>query len=779
MYNLGTLNDKDFEELCKDLLEKELNVKFQNFKRGSDNGIDLRYSADVENKIVVQAKHYQATKFSKFKSDLFKTEKKNMEDLSPQPERYIVFTSLSLSPKQTTEIFEGMKPFIKNTNDIYSRDRIYALLRNNEEIVKKHYKLWLTSTDVLLRIINNATNGRTEFYEEKILKNISLYVPTRKYSDAIKKLKKNKFIIITGQPGIGKTTISYLMICDLLAKGYQLVYIQNKISEGEQEYSPNPQKKQVFFFNDFLGANHYEIMNPRNSESSIVGFIERIQSSKNKFLILNTRTTILNQAEHNFEQLRREKFSQVSKYEIALQEYSKLDKAKILYNHLYHLSPAKINLLRTKKHYRSIIQHRNYSPRLIEFITNEKHFQQSDQKNYLTFIQKTLDNPSEIWKSAYETQLLNYDRFLLETLFSLGGYFVSRHSLQTAFDSRVAYEIKNNGIALENSAFEIVLSKLLDGFIKSERTSQDSLFFSLLNPSIGDFLINYLTARKKEKWRIIHSAIYFEQFTEYFHPNTFNYIPFDKTEIDLLYSVFNKISGTLAFSNLTTYPKSKSLEILMLYFSYFKSKVQYNIIRPWVEDLKLDNISTAELNKTFSVMEGLADFPEFRPLIEAQWNNYVSHLFNLARSESDFENTKLLFVLYDQDFDKYLSKEQSSKLVASCLNNIFIGKIEDDPLYEPSRMSSIMERIHEDDRSGAEEIILETLRDQFSDFITEVGMDDHFPIIFDEFRVDESSILDKAIENHTVEDYDYDGTITHDDRKSDDELTEIDRLFEK
>lgn len=36
MHNLGVLNDKEFEEVRKDLLEKELNIKFQNFMRGPD-----------------------------------------------------------------------------------------------------------------------------------------------------------------------------------------------------------------------------------------------------------------------------------------------------------------------------------------------------------------------------------------------------------------------------------------------------------------------------------------------------------------------------------------------------------------------------------------------------------------------------------------------------------------------------------------------------------------------------------------------------------------------
>jgi hypothetical protein len=54
MYQLSILNDKEFEDLAKDLLEIELGFSLQNFKSGKDKGIDLRYSADKENLIVVQ-----------------------------------------------------------------------------------------------------------------------------------------------------------------------------------------------------------------------------------------------------------------------------------------------------------------------------------------------------------------------------------------------------------------------------------------------------------------------------------------------------------------------------------------------------------------------------------------------------------------------------------------------------------------------------------------------------------------------------------------------------
>lgn len=262
-YNFGVLNDKEFENLCKDLLEVELKIKLQNFSKGRDKGIDLRHSASSENKLIVQVKHYWNSKYPDLRNSA-KAERIKMKKLSPKPKIYIFITSMSLSAGQIDELFKILKPFVKSTNDIYGFDRINSLIQNNDSIEKKYFKLWISSTNILHQILNNGVKGRSEFYEDKIIRKLRLYVPTKDHTRAIAKLKKERFIIVTGAPGIGKTTVSYLIICELLAKKYQLIYIDTKISEAEQLLSPDPKKKQVFFFDDFLGSNLHAIVNPKN-----------------------------------------------------------------------------------------------------------------------------------------------------------------------------------------------------------------------------------------------------------------------------------------------------------------------------------------------------------------------------------------------------------------------------------------------------------------------------------------------------------------------------------
>jgi hypothetical protein len=333
-YNLGVLNDREFEDLCKDLLDLELGIEFQIFKSGKDGGIDLLYSGKIENEIVVQVKHFERSPFSLLLNKLSTTEKRSVAKMDPLPLRYIVMTSLGLSPQNAREIKLKMEPYIASTSDIYGRRRIEALIAKHRSVEEKNFKLWLTSTNVLERILNNSSAVNSEFYKAKILARASVYVANENYALAMKKLQEHRFLIISGAPGVGKTTLAFILIYEKLANDYELIYCDGKISEVEGRISEDPKRKQIFMVDDFLGANLYDISNPKNPENKIISFIEKIQHLKNKFLILTTRTTILNQANYRFENFKRSGLTDISKYELKLSDYSLVEKARILYNHL-------------------------------------------------------------------------------------------------------------------------------------------------------------------------------------------------------------------------------------------------------------------------------------------------------------------------------------------------------------------------------------------------------------------------------------------------------------
>ena len=114
-YDFSTLNDKDLEVLVCDLFTREFGVNFQSFKVGKDKGIDLRYSTNnSENEIIVQVKHYLKSGFNQLVSTLKTQEKEKIDKLCPK--RYILVTSIGLSPTDKEKIKTTLNPYINNTN---------------------------------------------------------------------------------------------------------------------------------------------------------------------------------------------------------------------------------------------------------------------------------------------------------------------------------------------------------------------------------------------------------------------------------------------------------------------------------------------------------------------------------------------------------------------------------------------------------------------------------------------------------------------------------------
>ena len=93
-YDFSSLSHNDFEDLSRDLLGRELGVRFEAFPEGPDDGMDGRHCVG-EGSIILQAKHYYRSGFSALKSKMGK-ERASIDRL--QPKRYLLTTSTPLTP---------------------------------------------------------------------------------------------------------------------------------------------------------------------------------------------------------------------------------------------------------------------------------------------------------------------------------------------------------------------------------------------------------------------------------------------------------------------------------------------------------------------------------------------------------------------------------------------------------------------------------------------------------------------------------------------------------
>ena len=481
-YDFSQLNDKEFESLVADLLSKHFTCRIERFKGGRDSGVDGRFFCDDKGEVILQCKHYLKTGLPGLLSNLRNKEKLKIKKLFPK--RYIFITSLPLSRKNKQEIKSLLNHSIKRADDIFGKEDLNQLLLEYPKIEERYFKLWISSTNVLQRLMNNAIKGRSDFAIQQIREKSKKYVQTENHIKALKILEEKNVVIISGEPGIGKTTLAENLCLHFTSHDYEFVEIQQDISEAEELFLPK--KRQLFYYDDFLGSNYLEAIENKR-DSHVVRFIDRVKSDKTKLFILTSRTNILNSGILHSCIFANNKIFK-NEFLLTIESLFPLDKARMLYNHIWHskLEESFIDEIYKDKRYRKIISHRNFNPRLIEFITDLDRISAESCIDYWDFVQKTLGNPKDIWDDCFKRQNNPYVRCLVLLVVFNGGD-ITEEELRSAYLRFIKKEgLINNSFTEKDFLSSVKLATKL--FLNRKKRSEAG-FYSLFNPSISDYIL--------------------------------------------------------------------------------------------------------------------------------------------------------------------------------------------------------------------------------------------------------------------------------------------------
>ncbi|WP_320171191.1 ATP-binding protein [Maridesulfovibrio sp.] len=490
-YDFKNLDPIDFEELTNDLLSKHLNVQVERFKPGKDMGIDGRFYITKDQACIIQSKHYARSGYNSLLTTLKNTEKDRIEKLAPS--RYLLSTSVPLSPQNKDKIKAALAPHIKCTSDIYGKDDLNALIGQFPGIERQHYKLWIQSSGVLERFLNAATYNLSDQILQDALDSSNSYVVTNAHKQALKKITQTNTLVITGEPGVGKTTLAEQICLHFVADGYSLIAVEENIQNARATY--NVSEKQIFYFDDFLGRNFLETLR-FNEDTQIMRFIKLIQGTGNKKFILTSRTNILDQG-YSLGQFNTPTKLKNKEYILKIQEYTEEEKTRILYSFMWKsgLPQEYMEKIISNGKYSNIVRHPNYNPRILEFITSQDHCQGISSEKYGDFIDRSLNNPVDVWEHPYSAQLDDFSRGMVD-LVVLGGSFVSEESLQHAYNNFVAA-----GQHLVRSTrpndFYSVSKDLARTFINRNEIHSGyagnlkrEIKYTPFNPSISDYVLN-------------------------------------------------------------------------------------------------------------------------------------------------------------------------------------------------------------------------------------------------------------------------------------------------
>jgi len=363
----------------------------------------------------------------------------------------------------------------------------------------------------------------------------------------------------------------------------------------------------------------------------------------------------------------------------------------------------------------NLIDHRKFSPRLIEALTKDKVWENIQPTEYGEKVLQYFNNPEVLWEHVYENQISTLSRCILAILTTTGTpIFLSD------LEKAVQEFCKGYGEKYQKYTyfdFKSSLKELEDTFITTQKDHKDSICISFQNPSIHDFLCHYFNKNQSLLKDVIVSGIYFNQLVLSFTSSNKDHtrILLSK-EIEEI--IVNKILNEYDYLNLSLVHTQKNSRNNQFYYIKFENSdlvkisniisivtvSEYDKLKHFLKEKILSiNISTLEddlIDKYLNVIKYINnDYGD-----ELDLENKMQLLFENLKTDADlsyFSQLKSIDnVLFDQITNAQASRE---KIINLCSESLYD--------YSDSDLDSF--RMQLDDLSNTYDI-------DFSDLIQKV-----------------------------------------------------------
>lgn len=650
MNNVGiradAMDEESFECFANELCSVLFNKSIHGFSRGADDGIDGIDNV-LEPTIIVQAKRwspYKTNAFTEINKEIKKIRKTIKARQWKGKIRYVIVTSTGISPEVQNKLRQMNRDLFCDDFCLLDYARINEL-STRPELERVYSKNHLIGSNLSVVLKKDRLDAIGNDYPEF---DTNFFVETAFFDKAFNIIMDKHILLVHGDPGVGKSTL-----CKML--GYVFA---NRLSLYPNSVrvlwrSPNEMPEIITLFDstfrgsdnqlfviidDFLGSN---FLTTNSSEMEILSrLLNRVKKSKNFYILLNSRTQILESAKMDFQDF----FAELKRgYEEAIEmidmsDYTLVDKAKLLRKNLEReysfqkedgrrifetnyeklRSPDDSNKRNSsvRKVYNSIIEHKNFNPRLIEYISQNF----NAPNGVLELIRDTLDNPEYVYDPLF-LKMEADEKWILFCLFTFSDKAIPEDLLISAIQPFVEPTFDPGP----------VLKKFEHTWIRSEMESIGTHKIGYANPGIRDYL-----SAKNEKIHftdtIKKKALLLRQLQGFFSRADFDNIVIQR------WQDFQDRDEYLGEYAAAYFSKGHDQEKALL--------VLKKILQDYTGEWHLDS-SNGWLEVLLSIEEGPFDLLEtaFESLVEENKNaNNFSGIFETRMSLEEFDGIVNLFL---------------------------------------------------------------------------------------------------------------------------------------
>ncbi len=332
-FDLTRIGWKAFQDLAVAVAAEILGRPVQTFLGSNDGGRDGAFlgvwagdnGQSVKSTIQCKftAKPGANLTLANLRNELPKAERLVKEGLA---EDYVILTNAGVSGEADKEICAAFEGVGVKRCQVFGGSWIEQQL--NESVRLRMLVPRIYGVGDLSHIITGHAYKQARSILDSMGSDLSCFVPTDAYRDAVKALQEHGFVMLLGDPASGKSTIAAILALGALDDGCIGAV---KINAPDQLHLWHPGEKQLLWVDDAFGPNHFDVdrMSRWNAELGTV----RAAIEGGARVVFTSRNYIWEAARPHLKMSAFPLFKE-SQVVVNVQDLSENERAQMLYNHV-------------------------------------------------------------------------------------------------------------------------------------------------------------------------------------------------------------------------------------------------------------------------------------------------------------------------------------------------------------------------------------------------------------------------------------------------------------